>query len=310
MISLVRGGGRLLRAALAAGLAAWVGSALPGKAEAGDALCPTCHKTHSGPHGHVGSGGGTLGYGKPGLYPGFQGFGLGYHLGYGYGGHGLGVGADGGFPFYSGPGYPHPWPRLRRFGGIAPFPFFGGPGGPTPTCPNYFGPVGPLVSERPVIEIEPEPGEADYTSGYGGFTGVLPYPEAVLAPFTAAAAAGRLSNEITPTRPTSPAPASGDTSDDQGGGSPLGFNVEPVTDPAGGRGLKVVGIAAESAVQKAGLRDGDVITSINGYATVVPAHLTWIRTNAAPDRNLRMTVRAGDDGQVRTVMVQSPTTSR
>ena len=29
---------------------------------------------------------GTLGYGPPGLHPGFQGFGLGYHLGYGYGG--------------------------------------------------------------------------------------------------------------------------------------------------------------------------------------------------------------------------------
>src|SRR5512135_3687906 len=69
---------------------------------------------------------GTLGYGKPGLYPGFQGFGLGYHRGYGYGGDALGVGAGGGYPFYGGPGYCHPWPALRRIGGITPFPFYGG----------------------------------------------------------------------------------------------------------------------------------------------------------------------------------------
>ncbi len=41
---------------------------------------------------------GTLGYGAAGLYPGFQGFGLGYHLGYGYGGDALGVGAEGDTP--------------------------------------------------------------------------------------------------------------------------------------------------------------------------------------------------------------------
>ena len=71
---------------------------------------------------------GTLGYGPPGLQPGYQGFGLGYHLGYGYGGDALGVGADGGYPFYGGPGYPHCMPELRRIGGIVPFPYFGGPG--------------------------------------------------------------------------------------------------------------------------------------------------------------------------------------
>ena len=100
---------------------------------------------------------GTLGYGPPGLHPGFQGFGLGYHPGYGYGGDGLGVGADGGYPFYGGPGYPHPWPTLRRLGGITPFPYFGGPGYPTPDHPNYFGGVGPLVPDRPVVVVENEP---------------------------------------------------------------------------------------------------------------------------------------------------------
>lgn len=186
MNTLVRGGGRLIALVLASGLVV----AHSDKAEAGDAVCPTCHKPHAGRHSHVGAGG-TLGYGQPGPHPGFQGFGLGYHLGYGYGGQALGVGGDGGVPFYGGPGYPHPWPRLRRFGRIEPFPFYGGPGGPTPTCRNYFGGVGPLVADQPVVEIETEPGEAGYTSGYGAYTGALPYSEAVLAPFTAAAATGR-----------------------------------------------------------------------------------------------------------------------
>src|SRR5207248_44563 len=56
--------------------------------------------------GHGGLGPGALGWGGPGLYPGFYGFGLSFHRGYGYGGSGLGVGAGGGYPYYGGPGYP------------------------------------------------------------------------------------------------------------------------------------------------------------------------------------------------------------
>ena len=113
-------------------------------------VCPQCQRT--GPHQHDAPAVGTLGYGTPGLYAGFQGFGLGYHLGYGYGGDALGVGVNGGYPFYGGPGYPHPGPTLRRFGSITPFAYFGGPGAPTPECRNYFGSVGPLFTDRPVVE--------------------------------------------------------------------------------------------------------------------------------------------------------------
>jgi len=136
---------------------------------------------------------GTLSYGKPGLCPGFQGFGLGYHLGYGYGGDALGVGATGGYPFYGGPGYCHPWPRLRRLGGITPFPYYGGPGYPTPEHPEYYGAVGPLVDEPPVITIGSDGNDPGYYSGYGSFTGVLPYPESYFARFTAEAATGSAS---------------------------------------------------------------------------------------------------------------------
>lgn len=125
--------------------------------------------------------------------PGFQGFGLGYHLGYGYGGDALGVEAFGGYPFYGGPGYPHPAPRLRRMGGINPFAYYGGPGYATPESPNYFSGVGPLVVDRPVVTTVPRPGEADHATSFGPFTGTVPYAESRFAPMTSAAAGGAVS---------------------------------------------------------------------------------------------------------------------
>jgi hypothetical protein len=124
---------------------------------------------------------GTMGYGPLGLYPGFQGFGLGYHLRSGYGGDGLGVGSDGGYPFYGGPGYPHPGPCLRRIGGITPFPYFGGPGYPTSEHPHYFGDVGPLVVDQPVSSSGGDRNSSSMAD-YGAFSGALPYPESVFAP--------------------------------------------------------------------------------------------------------------------------------
>ena len=160
MESISRRGGRRLLIALAAGLWAWFVPEASSRAGDGPPapICPKCRKPGVGPHPHSAAGAGTLGYGPPGVHPGFQGFGLGYHRGYGYGGDALGVGAEGGYPFYGGPGYPHPWPTLRRIGGINPFPYYGGPGGPTPDHPNYFGPVGPLVPDQPVVKVENEPG--------------------------------------------------------------------------------------------------------------------------------------------------------
>jgi hypothetical protein len=135
--------------------------------------------------GRGGNGVGTLGYGGPGLYPGYQGFGLSYHLGYGYGGSALGPGALGGYPFYGGPGYPHGEPPLRRFGHLVPFPYSGGPG-----YPYSFQGVGPLVAGQEVVTIGSHYGAGRPGSDYGCFTGVLPYPETVFAPFTSSAAAG------------------------------------------------------------------------------------------------------------------------
>jgi hypothetical protein len=123
------------------------------------------------PHGALGYG--SLGYGGYGLDPGYYGFGLSFHLGYGYGKHSLGVGADGGDPFYGGTGYPafgHPFPGV----------------------------VGPLVVDQPVV-AESAPGELGYAGEYGPYTGAIPYPETLFAPYTSAAA--------TTGRETGPSPA-------------------------------------------------------------------------------------------------------
>ena len=266
---------------------------------------------------------GTLGYGASGLHPGFFGFGLGFHPGYGYGGDGLGVGAEGGYPFYGGPGYPHPWPVLRRFKYITPFPYYGGPGGPSPTCPNFFGETGPLFPDQPVITIANEGGAPAYTDDYGAFTGVLPYPESTFAPFTSSAATyGTLGggNYSTPPAPpsgpvTEPGssyratpvqPSPGPASALPAQRDLLGIDDESVVDPTGVSGLRVSKVYPQSAAEKAGLRAGDVIQSINGYVTVQPGNLTWIIANAAPDRALKISVRTSSDGVLRTIAAQLP----
>jgi hypothetical protein len=204
MMSLVWGGGRLPLKALAWALGIWVFFGSSARADGGGFA-------GMDPYGRGGAGYGTLGYGGPNLYPGFQGFGLGYHLGYGYGGDALGVGAEGGYPFYGGPGYPHPWPCLRRIGRITPFPYYGGPGFPSPDHPNYFGGVGPLVADQPVVTIGTDRGDLSYATGYGPFTGSLPHPETIFAPFTATA--GVSSSGVSSSYPSSisanSAPAAG-----------------------------------------------------------------------------------------------------
>ncbi len=131
--------------------------------------------------------GGTLGYGPPGIRPGFQGFGLGYHLGFGFGGDALGPGAEGGYPFYGGPGYPHPAPELYRGCGITPFAYYGGNGCASPGHPNFFGGVAPLVPDQPVMKMEGEGPGAGGATDYGSFNGSLPYPESAFAPDVAGA---------------------------------------------------------------------------------------------------------------------------
>jgi PDZ domain len=262
---------------------------------------------------------GTLGYGPPGLFPGFQGFGLGYHLGYGYGGDALGVGAEGGFPFYGGPGYPHPEPTLRRFGRITPFPYYGGPGYPTPDHPNYFGGVGPLVSDQPVVTIATDTGAPIEATDFGPFTGAVPNPEAQFAPFTARAAAGEPSTGAGPSYPIAIPPDAGSGSPPPStppatGGPPnlsavgrsLGIDEEPVVDANGVRGMRISNVYFGGSAEKAGLHVGDIIYSINGYLTQVRGNLAWIIAHAAPNKVLAMRVRTSSGSKEQAITAQLP----
>jgi hypothetical protein len=306
---------------VALALAGWVfsgGAALADDlGSAGTVPARKDHKGIKGRHVHAVSGAGTLGYGPPGLYPGFQGFGLGYHLGYGYGGDALGVGAEGGYPFYGGPGYPHPWPHLRRFGRITPFPYYGGPGYPSPEHPNYFGGVGPLVPDRPVVTIELDPRDPVAPTSYGPFTGAVPNAEALFAQFTARAAAGGASMRPGPSPPppsggepipptASIPPGAGTVPTSPDAIRDLGIDAEPVVDAAGARGLRISQVAAGTAAERAGLHVGDVILSINGYLTLDRGSLEWIIVNAAPGNILRMNVRSATDGQEHTLTTRFP----
>ena len=265
---------------------------------------------------------GTLGYGPPGLHPGEQGFGLGYHLGYGYGGNTLGVGADGGYPFYGGPGYPHPNPQLQRIGGIVPFPYFGGPGCPTPHNPNFYGGGGPVVPDRPVVAIVSETGQPVPATDYGVFTGAAPEAEARFAPFTARAAAGAASRRPTPSRPGLPAapPTSGRVTPAPPATNPaaiaaappprarqfLGIEAAPAVDASGAPGMRITKVNPGSAAERVGLHVGDVIRSINDYATLQSGNLEWIYVNAAPNNILRINAFTQSDGSEHTFTTQIP----
>ena len=161
--------GRLPLRVLALALGIWVCSGSSGMAQGGG----------HGPY--------EMGYGGDGPYPGFLGFGLSYHLGYGYGGYGLGVGNHGGYPYYGGRGYPHGEPCLQRFGKISRLPYYGGPGYSHDGHSNCFEGIGPLVVDRPVATVG-ENNDLSHVSDYGPFTGALPYPESLFAPYAAEAA--------------------------------------------------------------------------------------------------------------------------
>ncbi len=295
MNSLVRGDGRFPVKALAMAMGIWV---LSGSSGRSDDVAPA----DPGPPVHDGAGFGTLGWAPFGYYPGFQGFALKFHPGYGYGGDALGVGALGGYPFYGGPGYLHPAPPLRRFGSIIPFAFYAGPGYPF----NFEQPAGPLVVTPPVVT---QTGAEDaahaagspvypYDVGFGPFTGAFAYPESFFAPYTAAAAAvGSTTGAV------NPAPSGSANAYRVGA---LGIDEELVVDSAGLREMKVSRVYPESPAEKAGLKVGDVIRSINSYRTAQPGNIVWIILNAAPDKVLKINVRTAADGKEHTITAELP----
>jgi len=308
MISLVCFGRRLRVNVLAVAFGIWLIRCSPtALADDGD-FKTHGHRDGTVHHGHGGSAFGTLGYASYGAYPGYQGFGLKYHLGDGYGGHALGVSAFGGYPYYGGPGYPHEAPGFKTFCGVPRFPYYGGPGYSYDGHPNFFDEPGQLVVNEPVV------GEnADTASGgarvdrvdhpetgdYGMFTGMIPYPESLFAPYTAAAAAG--------------VPSGGDRSVNRQTNATFiatardfGIDEEPIVDTDGARAIKVSNVYAGTPSAKAGFQTGDVIRSINGYRTEQEGNLAWIVANATPHTELKINVRKLSDGKVQSVTVSFP----
>jgi membrane-associated protease RseP (regulator of RpoE activity) len=325
MRSMVRGGGRLLPRVFAVALGFLVFVVPTAVADAdgyGDHLEGRFHP------GHLGEG--TLGWAPYGLYPGSYGFSLRWHEGYGYGRYALGVGADGGYPNYSGPGYPHEPPTLRRFGPARPFAFYGGHDNPTCGGFNLFTYVGGLVIDKPVVTIG-EPGDFGYVNkngdvgpgnDFGPYTGAIPYPETLFAPYASAAetgssgAGGAARPRSVPYTPpaTAPDPPSASVSPGIGELRPvhsfagnLGIDEEPIVDADGVRGIKVTSVVPGSPAGRAGLRPGDVIRSANGYLTTKRGNLAWIIAVATPNHIVKMTVRTGSDGQIHRILADSPT---
>ena len=277
--SLLPGVGRLPLKALALAVGIWVCSGSWGMAQGGG----------HGPY--------ETGYEADGPHPGFLGFGLSYHLGYGYGGYGVGVGSHGGYPFYGGRGYPHGEPVLNRFGKTSRLRDYGGPGYCHDGHSNYFEGIGPLVVNRDVVTVG-ENHDLSHVSDFGPFTGVLPYPESLFAPYTAGDAGTGSSPGASASEPSPPAtPAHA---------LYIGIDEEPVVGPDGVPGVRVSNVYPATAAEKAGLQPGDVLLSINGYRTERRGDLAWIVANASPDKVLRMNVLKVSDGKVHTVTVQLP----
>jgi PDZ domain len=299
MISLVRGEAGLTLNVLA--LALGIGVFSDRSAVADDNELASMSQTAG--HGHDGSGYGILGYGGFGLYRGFHGFGLSYHLGYGYGGQALGVGVAGGYPFYGGPGYLHDAPVLNRFGPIAPFAYCDGPG-----YPYSFTHPGQLAVDRPLAFSGDAYGQGyPFDVGFGPFTGAIPYPESLFAPYTAAAArSGSSTNRPTGRSPAFTSPDTAETAGLPAQGPYLGIDEEPVTDGDGVRGMKVAKVYPGTSAETAGLHVGDVIYSINGYLTIERGNLAWIIANRAYSKVLSMNVRTLSDGKAHTITAHLP----
>jgi hypothetical protein len=238
-----------------------------------------------------------LGYGPPGLHPGFYGFGLSFHAGYGYGGNALGVGAYGGYPCYGGPGYPlhYDYPKFA-------YPYYEG--------------IGQLYYDPPVVITE-----LDNAGDFGPYTGASSYAYTHPSYASEAAATGSFVPGVVSVPDTSASNPSPEATFTPGESVPsaagamngvpfqsryLGMDVQAGVAADGRKGLKIANVLPGSTAAKAGMQVGDLIPSINGRVTERGQHLGWIIANAAPDNILKMNVLRASDGNEQAVTIRMP----
>src|SRR5262249_45668806 len=133
-------------------------------------------------------------------------------------------------------------------------------------------------------------------SDYGMFSGAIPYAESYFAPFSAAAAT---TGSSTPS-PVAPVEnAARITSARE-----FGIEEEPVVDPDGTRGMRVAAVYPGTLAEQAGIRTGDIISSMNHYQTIQPGDLGLIIANAIPGSDLVIFVRKVSDNKAHAVTVR------
>jgi hypothetical protein len=86
----------------------------------------------------------------------------------------------------------------------------------------------------------------------------------------------------------------------------LGIDEEPMVGSDGSKAIKISNVYPNTAAEKAGLKVGDVLRSVNGYLTEQRGNLAWIIANATPNSELKLNVQTAKDGQTHQIVATLP----
>ena len=212
-----------------------------------------------------------------------------------FGGRGFGFGGFGGFypSFY---GYGYPWYGYGLgyggyglgygglgYGGLG----YGGYGGYGGLGYGGYGGYGGL-------------GYGGY--GYGGYPGYGYGYAANAYPYSAYGVALPASNGFG-YNSAYVAPASGTTTTQR---RFLGIDEEPMVGSDGSKAMKITNVYPGTAAERAGLKAGDVLRSVNGYLTEQRGNLAWVIANATPKNELNLNVQTASDGKTHQITATLP----
>jgi hypothetical protein len=86
----------------------------------------------------------------------------------------------------------------------------------------------------------------------------------------------------------------------------LGIDEEPMVGSDGSKAMRISNVYAGTPAEKAGLKVGDVLRSVNGYLTEQRGNLAWIIANATPNNELKLNVQTAKDGQRHQIVATLP----